>query len=213
MSTRAPRDASVHRRGGRGRRMGRRPSGSGDTRARILDAARQAFGEHGFDGATLRDVATRASVDPALIHHYFGSKQRLFVAAIELPVDFAVTVPALVGGPPDRLGERFVRFVLDLWGRPEVRPLVLGLLRSAATDPVARAMLRRLAEQGPLVALAGALDRPDAPLRASLAGSQLVGLMMARFVVGVEPLASVDRETVERAMGPTIQHYLTGDLD
>ncbi len=193
--------------------MGRRPSGSGDTRARILDAARQAFGEHGFDGATLRDVATRASVDPALIHHYFGSKQRLFVAAIELPVDFAVTVPALVGGPPDRLGERFVRFVLDLWGRPEVRPLVLGLLRSAATDPVARAMLRRLAEQGPLVALAGALDRPDAPLRASLAGSQLVGLMMARFVVGVEPLASVDRETVERAMGPTIQHYLTGDLD
>ena len=138
--------------------MGRRPSGSGDTRARILDAARQAFGERGFDGATLRDVATRASVDPALIHHYFGSKQRLFVAAIELPVDFAVTVPALVDGPPDRLGERFVRFVLDLWGRPEVRPLVLGLLRSAATDPVARAMLRRLLEQGPLVALAGALE-------------------------------------------------------
>ncbi len=198
---------------GRRRRTGRRPSGSGDTRARILDAARESFGEHGFDGSTLRDVATRASVDPALIHHYFGSKQRLFVAAIELPVDFALTVPQLVDGPPDRLGERFVRFIVELWERPEVRPLVLGLVRSAATDPVARAMLRQLLETGPLLALASALKRPDAPLRASLAGSQFVGLMMARFVVGVEPLASVDRETVVRAMGPTIQHYLTGDLD
>jgi AcrR family transcriptional regulator len=194
------------------RRPGRRP-GAEDTRGRILAAARDAFGDRGYEGATVRDVAARAGVDPALVHHYFGPKQRLFVAAVEMPVDFAIAVPGLIDGPPDLLGERFMRFILNLWERPEIRPLVLGLVRSATTDPVARTMLRRLLEEGPLLALARSLDRPDAPLRASLAGSQFVGLMMARFVVGVEPLASVDRETVIRSMGPTIQHYLVGDLD
>jgi AcrR family transcriptional regulator len=192
-------------------RPGRRP-GTDDTRGRILDAAREAFGERGFDGATIRDVAARAGVDAALVHHYFGSKQRLFVAATEMPVDFATAVPRLLDGPPDRLGERFVRFILELWEQPRIRPLLLGLIRSATTDPVARAMLRQLLEEGPLLALTAAIDRPDARLRASLAGSQLVGLMLARFVVGVEPLASVDRETVVHVMGPTLQRYLVGDL-
>jgi AcrR family transcriptional regulator len=113
------------------RRAGRRP-GSADTRGRILDAARAAFGERGFDGATVRDIAARAGVDAALVHHYFGSKQRLFLAAMDIPVDFATAVPALLEGPPDRLGERFVAFVLGLWDRPELRPLLLGVVRSAS---------------------------------------------------------------------------------
>ena len=93
-----------------------------------------------------------------------------------------------------------------------MRPLLMGVIRSATTDPVAAGMLRRILAEGPLLALARAIDRPDAALRASLAGSQLVGLMMARYVVGVEPLASAPRELVVRAIGPTIQRYLTGDL-
>ncbi len=190
---------------------GRRP-GSADTRGRILDAARAAFGEHGFDGATIRDVAARAGVDTALVHHYFGTKQRLFVAAMEVPIDFAVVAPRLLDGPEAEVGERFVAFVLDLWDRPETRPLLLGLVRSATTDPVAGAMMRQLIEEGPLLALATALDRPDARLRASLAGSQFIGLLLARFVVGVEPLASADRWAVVRAVGPTIQRYLVGDV-
>jgi AcrR family transcriptional regulator len=192
---------------GRGRRPGTR-----DTRGRILDAARAAFGERGFDGATMRDVAARAEVDPALVHHYFGTKQQLFVAAMEMPVDFAVLVPRLIDGPEDRVGERFVAFILELWDRPEVRPLLLGLVRSATTDPVAGAMMRRLLEEGPLLAIASALHRPDARLRASLAGSQFIGLLLARFVVGVEPLASAERQAVIRTVGPTIQRYLVGDL-
>ena len=194
-----------------GRRAGRRP-GSADTRGRILEAARAAFGERGFDGATVRDIAARAGVDPALVHHYFGTKQRMFVAAMEMPVDFAAAVPALLAGPPDGLGERFAGFVLELWDRPEVRPLLLGVVRSASTDPVAAAMLRRMLAEGPLLAVATALDRPDAALRASLAGSQLIGLAMARLVVGVEPLATADRASLARIVGPTIQRYLVGDL-
>ena len=195
----------------RPRRPGRRP-GTVDTRGRILDAARAAFGERGFDGATIRDIAARAGVDAALVHHYFGTKQQLFVAAMEMPVDFATAVPALLAGPEDRLGERFVAFVLELWERPEVRPLLQGVVRSASTDAVAAAMLRRLLAEGPLLALTTALDRPDAAVRASLAGSQLIGLAFARLVVGVEPLASMERGAVARAVGPSIQRYLTGDL-
>jgi AcrR family transcriptional regulator len=191
---------------------GRRP-GSADTRGRILAAARASFGERGFDAATIRDIAGRAEVDPALVHHYFGSKQQLFVSAMELPVDFQAIVPRLLDGPREELGERFVRFVLELWEAPAMRPLLLGLVRSATTDPVAASMLRGLIAEGPFLALATAIDRPDAAVRATLAGSQLIGLVLARYVVEVEPLASAPRESLVRTIGPTIQRYLTGDLD
>jgi AcrR family transcriptional regulator len=193
------------------RRTGRRP-GSGDTRSRVLQAARTSFGEHGFDGATIRDVATRAGVDPALVHHYFGSKQQLFVAAMEFPLDVPTMVPRLLEGPRTELGERFVRLVLELWETPVVRPLLLGVVRSATTDPLAAAMLRRLLAEGPFLALARAIDQPDAALRAALAGSQLIGLALARYVVAVEPLASAPPEVLVRALGPTLQRYFTGDV-
>jgi AcrR family transcriptional regulator len=201
-------------RAGRGRRpsRGRRP-GSTDTRLLILLAARAAFAERGFDGATVRDVAVRASVDPALVLHYFGSKQALFVAAMEFPLDVRAMVRRLTSGPADEIGERFVRFVLEVWDAPETRPVMLGIVRSATTDPVAAAMLRQVITEGPVLALAAALDRPDAALRATLAGSQVIGLIMVRYVVGVEPLASASEDVLIRTIGATIQRYLTGDLE
>lgn len=194
----------------RGRR-GRRP-GASDTRSRVLLAARTAFGERGFEGATIRDIASRAGVDPALVHHYFGSKQQLFVAAMELPFDVPVMIARVLDGPRDELGDRFVRFILELWEVPANRSLLLGVVRSASADPVAAGMLRRLLAEGPFLALARALDRPDATLRATLAGSQLIGLAMARYVVAVEPLASASTDLLVCALGPTVQRYLAGDL-
>ncbi len=194
------------------RRTGRRP-GLADTRGRILDAARHAFGERGFDGTSIRQVAADANVDPALIHHYFRSKQQLFVAAMAFPVDPSAVVPAVIAdGPPEHVGERFAAFVIGLWDRPEVRPLVTGVVRSASTDPVAADMARRLLTEGPLLALASAIDRPDAPLRATLAGAQLMGVAIARYVVRMEPLASMPPDEVADLIGPSIQGYLAGDL-
>jgi AcrR family transcriptional regulator len=190
---------------------GRRP-GSADTRGQILDAARAAFGERGFDGASIRDIAARAGVDPALVHHFYGSKQRLFMAAMELPFDFPALVAGVLNGPESGIGERLARSILEVWEAPATRPLILGMIRSATTDPIAAGMLRRLLAEGPLLAAARAIDRPDAMFRATLAGSQLIGLAMARYVVGVEPLASSDVETVIRAVAPVLQRYLTGDL-
>lgn len=192
-------------------RPGRRP-GSADTRGRIVGSARSAFAERGFEGATMRAIATAAGVDAALLHHYFGTKQQLFIASMELPVDMLAAVPVLMVGPRNGIGERFIQFVLAQWEQPSIRPLFLGIVRSASTDPVAAAMLRATLADGPLLAIARALGTADAPLRATLAGSQFIGLVMARYVVGVEPLASADPETVARAVGPTIQRYLTGDL-
>jgi AcrR family transcriptional regulator len=151
-------------------------------------------------------------VDAGLVHYYFGSKQQLFMAAMELPVDIAQVAPAILAGPPDELGERLARFILDLWGQPRARQLMLGAVRSATSDPVAAGLLRRLLAEGPFAVIARAIDRPDADLRATLVGSQLVGLAMARYVVGVEPLASAADETIAKAVGPTLQHYLVGDL-
>ncbi len=193
------------------RRTGRRP-GTADTRGRILAAAREAFAARGLDGATVRDVASRAGVDPALVHHYFGSKQRLFMAAMEFPVDVAEVFAGLAAGPRDVLGERMVRTIVEIWDRPAVRLLLLGITRSATTDPVAAVMFRDVLVDGPLRAISHVLDTPDAGLRATLVGTQLMGLAMARYVARLEPVASMDAATVAALIGPTLTRYLTGDL-
>ena len=197
--------------GERPARTGRRP-GSGDTRGRILVAARAAFGELGFEGATIRGVAGRAGVDPALVHHYFGTKQRLFLAAMEIPFDVAEVIPLVLDGPPEEQGARIAGYFLELWDSPAMHPLMLGIVRSATTDPVAAGMLRRVLAEGPFLAMARATDRQDADLRATLVGTQLVGLALARYIVKVDPITSADREVLVRAIGPTLQRYLTGDL-
>jgi len=193
------------------RRAGRRP-GSDDTRGRILASAREAFAERGFDGATVREVAARAEVDPALVHHYFGSKQRLFVAAMEFPVDVGQVFVAVAAGPPGEIGERVVRTFLGIWDRPSVRQLILGIVRSATTDATAAAMFRTVLVEGPLRAMTATIDAPDGALRATLVGTQLIGLTMARYVVVLEPLASLDVEALASLVGPTVTRYLTGDV-
>ena len=157
-------------------------------------------------------MAGRAGVDPALVHHYFGTKQRLFLAAMEIPFDFAEVIPLVLDGPPEEQGARIAGYFLELWDSPAMHPLMLGIVRSATTDPVAAGMLRRVLAEGPFLAMARATDRPDADLRATLVGTQLVGLALARYIVKVDPITSADREVLVRAIGPTLQRYLTGDL-
>ena len=184
----------------------------GSTRDRIAAAARESFAERGFDGATIRDVARRARVDPALIHHYFGSKEQLFVSVMQFPIDTERAVAALIDGPREQMGERLVRFALGVWERPHTRPVLLGLLRSALSDPVAAGLMRDLLARQGIAELARAIGESDPDLRAELAGSQIIGLAMARYIIGVEPLASADPETIVAAVGPAIQRYLAGPL-
>jgi AcrR family transcriptional regulator len=188
-------------------RTGRRP-GAGGTREKIVAAARTHFSEAGYDGATIRGIAAAAAVDPALVLHYFGSKEGVFKAAVNFPVDPSEFLPRLLASGLDGLGERLVRFFLETWDSPSGSPL-LGLIRSVVSSEVAASLLRDFVTREVLGPLARALELDHPQLRASLAGSQLIGLAMLRYVVKLEPLASASHDEVARWLGPTVQRYLT----
>jgi AcrR family transcriptional regulator len=192
-------------------RTGRRPGVSG-TREAILGAARRAFAEHGYQHATIRGVADLAGVDPALVHHYFGTKQELFVAAVQLPINPVEQLMAVLDEDPDQAGRRMVEVFLSIWDHAADQSPLLALIRSAVGDERAAAMLREFITEEVLGQIAHRLGSADARLRATLVGSQIIGLAMARYIVRVEPLASAPRTQVVAAVGPTLQRYLTGDL-
>lgn len=158
----------------------------------------------------MRDIASSAGVDPALVRHYFGSKEHLFVEALQFPVDPAEFVPRLLAPGPDGLGERMTTFFLEAWDAPDGKPF-LALLRSVTASDQAAEMLRQFIAREVLGRVARSLevDRPE--MRAALAGSHLIGLAMVRYVIRLEPIASADRAELARQVGPAIQRYLTGD--
>jgi AcrR family transcriptional regulator len=193
------------------RRSGRR-SGESGTREAILEAARARFADHGYDGATIRGIAADADVDPALVHHYFGTKERLFVDAMRFPVVPSEALATVVGSDRERLGEAIARVVLGVWETPELRSQAEALLRSAVTNDRAAAMLRSFVTSTILRMVAEGLDDEDAEYRASLVASQIIGLGIARYVVALEPLAEASVGDVAAAIGPTLQRYLTGPV-
>lgn len=201
-----PDGAAPRRRG----RRGRRPGGT-DTRAELLGAARVEFARHGYEGATVRRIAERAGVDPAMVNHWFGGKEALFSAALQLPVNPATVLAEVVPGDPDRLGERIVARFLVIWDASGGGPMAT-VLRSIASHEDAARMLREFIGTVMVkrVAARVAPDRPD--LRANLVGAQLFGMGLVRYVLRLEPLASADHATVIAAVAPTVQRYLTGPL-
>ncbi|WP_224273347.1 TetR/AcrR family transcriptional regulator [Nocardioides lacusdianchii] len=189
---------------------GRRP-GAPDTRAEVLAAARTSFGELGFRGTTIRSVAAAAGVDPALVHHYFGTKDDLFVAALEIPVDPREVMAPVVAAGPDGAGERLLRAFLGVWDDPDVQPGLLALARSLLGDdsgPMVRDAFIPVVV-GPVLAQLVA-DRPE--VRIPLVASQIIGLVVTRYVIALPAMAHAPAEDLVARMGPVLQHYLTGDL-
>lgn len=186
-------------------RTGRRP-GQTETREHILTAARQQFGERGYDGTTIRAIAAAAGVNPALVHHFFGSKDRVFLAALNLPIDPATVVARLLDGPREETAQRLLRMFLDLWRHPDGRAAFLALMRSVATNDQAAMMLRQFIERVMLARISEALGIPKLRLTGMI--SQVMGIAMARFIVGVEPLASAGEDELVAVVAPVLQHYL-----
>ncbi|MFE2554262.1 TetR family transcriptional regulator [Streptomyces sp. NPDC059355] len=179
------------------------------TQERIRLAAREVFAERGYDKTSVRGIAKVAGVDPALVHHYFGSKDDLFAAAIEVTMEPALGVPAIVGEGPEGIGERLARYFLGIWENPASRAPLLAVIRSALTHEAAAAVLRRLVLRRVLERVAADLDVPDPTFRAELAASHMIGIALLRYVVRVEPLASADPEDIVTLVAPTLQRYLT----
>ena len=191
---------------------GRRPLGSPDARQAVLAAARELFAELGFERTTMRAVAARAGVDPALIYHYFGDKDGLLVAALQPPVDEAIVFAGLAD-EADRAGEELVRRLISLWeDRPEVREQMAAILRTGLSHDRASRLLRDILSSFILAALGDVLAGDRRELRVALIGSQIGGLMLARYILKVPGAATASPEDLVQAVGPTVQRYLTGDI-
>jgi AcrR family transcriptional regulator len=189
---------------------GRRP-GAPETREQILESARGLFADRGFAGTTIRAIASGAGVDPALVHHYFGTKDDLFMAALELPVDPRVLLAPVVEAGVDGAGERLLRTFLGVWDDPENQQRFLALFRRVVEPDGGRLLSEGFVPVvlGPVGEALG-VDRPE--VRMPAVASQMIGLIMSRYVLRVEPLASMSTEALVGLYAPTIQRYLVGDL-
>ncbi|MEU8622477.1 TetR family transcriptional regulator [Streptomyces sp. NPDC048623] len=202
-----PADEAPRRRG-RPSRTAAAGGGPG-ARERILAAARELFAEKGYDKTSVRGIAKAAGVDPALVHHYYGTKDEVFAAAIEVSFEPTVAVPAILGGPREAIGERLARFFIGVWENPASRAPLLAVVRSALTHEAAAKVLRSFVLRRLLERIAGELDVPDPKFRAELAASHMIGIAILRYVIQVEPLASADPEAIVAQVAPTLQRYLT----
>ncbi len=189
-------------------RAGRRP-GPTTTPEQILDAARALFAERGYPGTTMRAVADRAGVNAALVHHYFATKERLFVAALRFPLDPAEVVTTLLAaGPREEFVQRFVRFFIRAWRDPDTGQRLQAVVRSAVSSAPGVHSIRELAEEVLLTGVSEALG--VSKLRVATAIMHLVGLMVGSSIIGIEPLASASEDQLVELVTPAIAHYLDG---
>lgn len=199
-----PQDAAPRRRRGRPR-----AAEAGEARQRILAAATDEFGASGYDAVTIRGIAQRAGVDSALVHHHFGAKADLFAAVIDAPMRPDVDVPAILAGPRDKIGVSIVRYILETWDRPEVQRRGVALLRAGIGNRAMTPLLAGFLSRELLARIAAGIDAPDAELRASLAASQIAGLLATRYILRLPGVSTASTDELVERIGPTIQRYLT----
>lgn len=190
------------------KRTGRR-SGSPDTRSEILDAAKRVFGKMGFDRATIRGIATEAGVDPSLIYHYFGTKDQLFAASIDIPIPAAEALRSVFAGDREDLGRMLAETFFFVWEQEAARASLLGILRSAmGGEHQATLAFRQFLTTSVLEQISPHIGGENPRLRALLMASQLVGVAMTRYVMRLEPIASASIEDIIELVAPRIQSYV-----
>ncbi len=174
-----------------------------------MAAAADEFSAHGYDGATMRGIATRAGVDPALLHHYFGTKSDLFGAIIGAPIRPDLELPHILAGPREHVGASIVRYLLTALDDEAARKRTVMLVRTGIGNKMATPLFAGFLQREVLGKVMGALDVPDAELRASLVASQIAGLIVARYILQLPGIATADIDQLVVRVGPTLQRYLT----
>ncbi|SEQ50734.1 transcriptional regulator, TetR family [Lentzea xinjiangensis] len=194
------------------KRRGRRAAGE-DTRSALIAAAREAFVEKGYDGATVRAIAARAGVDAAMVNHWFGGKEGLFAQSVlQLPFDPSEILKRLLDGPVEQAGERIIRTFVTVWDANGGGTFA-ALIRSVTSQQEVADALKSFFINAIFKNLLAAIGAEQRELRATLCATQLVGLGIVRYVVRFEPLASTDPDTLVKAIAPNMQRYLTGEID
>jgi AcrR family transcriptional regulator len=173
------------------------------TKATILAAAREQFAASGYQGATIRSIASSAGIDPALVMRYFGNKEGLFAAAAE----FDLRLPDLTALPRKQVGAALVEHFLDRW---EGDDTLMALLRAGVTNEAAAQRMQGIfgAQVAPLVARLCGEPRAAAAARAGLIASQILGLALCRYVLKLPPVIGLKRADIVRRVGATVQGYL-----
>jgi AcrR family transcriptional regulator len=189
-----------------------RPPGTSDTRDRILASARKLFARNGIDNTSIRSIATSAGVDAALVHHYFGTKRQLFAAAIHIPIDPMQVIGPMREAPIDELGVRIPSLLLPLWDS-EIGSGLIATLRSLLAGSEV-SLIRSFLQEVIGAEIGSRVDDPpgSGPVRVQFVASQLVGVVMARYILELEPFKSLPVEQIAQTIGPNLQRYLTGDL-
>jgi AcrR family transcriptional regulator len=195
-----------------GRRRPGRPSGSSDTRERILASARELFARNGIGKTSIRAVAAAAGVDSALVHHYFGTKEKLFAAAIRVSIDPMDILGPLRDVPVDELGYKIPSMLLPLWDSELGAGLIATLRSILAGSEVT--LFRTFIEDLIATEVGSRVDDPvgSGTVRVQFVASQLLGVVMARYILRLEPFASLSAEQIARTIAPNLQRYLTGNL-
>ncbi|WP_235689984.1 TetR/AcrR family transcriptional regulator [Mycolicibacterium gadium] len=190
------------------------PPGPRDERgvlsARILAAAREEFAHHGWAGTTIRAVARAADVDPALVYHYFGSKEALLDTSTNPPQRWLESVARTWTAPVGQLGEALLRLMLGAWADEEIGPMLRAIVLTAAHDEATREKLRRVVESGLMGVSQLGIDERDRLKRSGLISSQIMGLAMMRFVWKIEPVASMSDDELVSTVAPNLQRYIEG---
>jgi AcrR family transcriptional regulator len=189
-----------------------RPPGPSDTRERILASARELFARNGIDKTSIRSIAADAAVDPALVHHYYGTKTQLFAAAIHIPIDPMTVIGPLREVPVEQIGHLLPSILLPLWDSEAGKGFIATLRSILAGSDVS---LVRSFLQDVIVAEVGSrVDNPPGSgrTRVQFVASQLVGVVMARYILELEPFKSLPVEQIAQTIGPNLQRYLTGEL-
>ena len=194
------------------RRRPGRPAGSTDTRDRILTSARELFARNGIRGTSIRAVAAAAGVDSALVHHYFGTKEKLFAAAVHIPIDPMEVIGPLREVPVEDLGYTLPSMLLPLWDS-EIGAAFIATLRSILAGSEVN-LFRSFIQDVIAVEVGTRVDDPPGSgiIRIQFVASQLVGVVMARYILQLEPFASLPADQIARTIAPNLQRYLTGDL-
>jgi AcrR family transcriptional regulator len=189
-----------------------RPPGASDTRERILTRARELFARNGIDKTSIRAVAAAADVDPALVHHYFGTKQQLFAAAIHIPIDPMQLIGPLRETPVEELGYTLPSILLPLWDSELGSGFIATIRSLLAGNDVS--LLRSFLQEVITVEVGSRVDNPPGSgvIRVQFVASQLVGVVMARYILELEPFKSLPVERIAKTIAPNLQRYLTGDL-
>lgn len=189
-----------------------RPRGQSDTRERILLCARELFARNGFDRTSVRSIAAAAEVDAALVHHYFGTKQQLFAAAIHIPIDPMQVLGPMRETPVAELGWKLPSLLLPLWDSELGSGFIATLRSLLAGEDVS--LVRSFLQEVISAEVGRRVDDPPGSgrVRVQFVASQLVGVVMARYILELEPFASLPVEQIAETIAPNLQHYLTGDL-